>query len=209
MIGDNDFLDPWGNHWQVVDYRDIQFTKTPRLLEGMGLTGLEKSERALASCAPRVSPISAAASMAANASLAPGAARTAPGAPTRPHAPRRRRAARPRGAHERQPASTSARLGARFEVRVPGCVGTMFHSSTSVRDIQLPQHPLHDRRRRLRRPFAAELTLRRERDARDAARRDSPAPRRRASAARRVRLAQILDRAALAAARRAAPRRTG
>lgn len=48
MIGDNDFLDPWGNHWQVVDYRDIQFTKTPRILDGMGLRGLEKSTRALA-----------------------------------------------------------------------------------------------------------------------------------------------------------------
>jgi catechol 2,3-dioxygenase-like lactoylglutathione lyase family enzyme len=47
MIGRHDFLDPWGNHWQVVDYRDIQFTKTPRVLEGMGLAGLEKSERAL------------------------------------------------------------------------------------------------------------------------------------------------------------------
>jgi len=48
MLGDNDFRDPWGNHWQVVDYRDIQFTKTPRVLEGMGLTGLEKSESAIA-----------------------------------------------------------------------------------------------------------------------------------------------------------------
>lgn len=47
MIGRNDFLDPSGNRWQVVDYRDIQFTKTSRILEGMGLTGLEKSERAL------------------------------------------------------------------------------------------------------------------------------------------------------------------
>ena len=48
MVGRNDFLDPWGNRWQVVDYRDIQFTKTPRILEGMGLGGLEKSKRALA-----------------------------------------------------------------------------------------------------------------------------------------------------------------
>jgi hypothetical protein len=48
MVGDHDFLDPWGNHWQVVDYRDIQFAKTDRVLEGMGVTGLEKSERALA-----------------------------------------------------------------------------------------------------------------------------------------------------------------
>ncbi len=47
MIGGHDFLDPWGNHWQVVDYRDVQFTKTDRVLQGMGLDGLEKSERAL------------------------------------------------------------------------------------------------------------------------------------------------------------------
>jgi lactoylglutathione lyase len=48
MIGDNDFRDPWGNHFQVVDYRDIQFMKTDRILDGMGLAGLGKSERALA-----------------------------------------------------------------------------------------------------------------------------------------------------------------
>ena len=42
-----DFLDPWGNHWQVVDYSEIQFTKAPEILEGMGLQGLQKSEKAL------------------------------------------------------------------------------------------------------------------------------------------------------------------
>ncbi len=47
IVGGNDVVDPSGNTWQVVDYRDIQFTKTPRILEGMGLDGLEKSERAL------------------------------------------------------------------------------------------------------------------------------------------------------------------
>jgi hypothetical protein len=47
MMGGHDFLDPWGNHWQVVDYRDVQFTKAHRVLEGMGLEGLGKSERAL------------------------------------------------------------------------------------------------------------------------------------------------------------------
>ena len=46
MVGGHDFLDPSGNHWQVVDYRDVQFSKTSRVLEGMGLDGLEKSERA-------------------------------------------------------------------------------------------------------------------------------------------------------------------
>ncbi len=48
MIGDNDFRDPWGNHFQVVGYRDVQFTKTGRVLAGMGLEGLDKSERAIA-----------------------------------------------------------------------------------------------------------------------------------------------------------------
>jgi catechol 2,3-dioxygenase-like lactoylglutathione lyase family enzyme len=47
MVGDNDFLDPWGNRWQVVDYRDVQFTKAAGVLEGMGLAELEKSEQAL------------------------------------------------------------------------------------------------------------------------------------------------------------------
>jgi predicted enzyme related to lactoylglutathione lyase len=47
MVGGHDFLDPWGNHWQVVDYRDVQFTKTARILEGMGLADLGKSEQAL------------------------------------------------------------------------------------------------------------------------------------------------------------------
>ncbi|HEY7633155.1 MAG TPA: VOC family protein [Thermoleophilaceae bacterium] len=42
------FRDPWGNLLQIVDYRDIQFTKAPQVLAGMGLTGLEKRESALA-----------------------------------------------------------------------------------------------------------------------------------------------------------------
>jgi lactoylglutathione lyase len=41
-----DFLDPWGNHFQVVEYSRIQFTKTPRILSGMGLD-LEKTDAAL------------------------------------------------------------------------------------------------------------------------------------------------------------------
>ena len=48
VIGDHDFLDPWGNHWQVVDYRAVQFAKSPRVLEGMGLEELEKSDKAIA-----------------------------------------------------------------------------------------------------------------------------------------------------------------
>jgi catechol 2,3-dioxygenase-like lactoylglutathione lyase family enzyme len=42
-----DFHDPWGNQIQVVDYRDIQFTKTAEVLRAQGLDGLEKSESAL------------------------------------------------------------------------------------------------------------------------------------------------------------------
>ena len=42
-----DFIDPWGNHLQVVAYGDIQFSKTPEVMRGMGLD-LPKSEQALA-----------------------------------------------------------------------------------------------------------------------------------------------------------------
>jgi catechol 2,3-dioxygenase-like lactoylglutathione lyase family enzyme len=42
-----DFRDPWGNFVQVVDYRDIQFTKAPAVLDGMGLADLEKRPDAL------------------------------------------------------------------------------------------------------------------------------------------------------------------
>lgn len=42
-----DFLDPWGNHFQVVQYQDIQFTKASHVLRGMGLGTLEKTAEAL------------------------------------------------------------------------------------------------------------------------------------------------------------------
>jgi lactoylglutathione lyase len=42
-----DFLDPWGNRWQVVEYSEIQFTKAPHVLRGMGLGHLRKTEKAL------------------------------------------------------------------------------------------------------------------------------------------------------------------
>ena len=42
-----DFRDPWGNHVQVVEYGDIQFTKAPQVLRGMGLDGLEKGSEAI------------------------------------------------------------------------------------------------------------------------------------------------------------------
>jgi lactoylglutathione lyase len=41
------FSDPWGNRIEVVQYSDIQFTKAPSVLAGMGLEGLGKSESAL------------------------------------------------------------------------------------------------------------------------------------------------------------------
>jgi catechol 2,3-dioxygenase-like lactoylglutathione lyase family enzyme len=41
-----DFRDPWGNHVQVVQYADIQFTKAPEVLRALGAEGLEKSPRA-------------------------------------------------------------------------------------------------------------------------------------------------------------------
>ena len=41
------FRDPWGNNVEVVDYRDVQFTKDARVLRGMGLE-LAKHDGALA-----------------------------------------------------------------------------------------------------------------------------------------------------------------
>lgn len=46
-VGRNDVRDPWGNRLQLVDYREVQFTKAPWVLRGMGLDGLEKGEQAL------------------------------------------------------------------------------------------------------------------------------------------------------------------
>ena len=42
-----DFLDPWGNNVQIVQYDEVQFTKAEAILRGMGLE-LGKTERALA-----------------------------------------------------------------------------------------------------------------------------------------------------------------
>lgn len=42
------FADPWGNQVEVVDYRDVQFTKTPEVLRHLGLPGLRKSDAAQA-----------------------------------------------------------------------------------------------------------------------------------------------------------------
>ena len=40
------FSDPWGNRIEVVQYSEIQFTKAPAVLTGMGLEDLGKSESA-------------------------------------------------------------------------------------------------------------------------------------------------------------------
>lgn len=40
-----DFLDPWGNRIEVVEYSDLQFTKSPGVLHAMGLR-LPKTDKA-------------------------------------------------------------------------------------------------------------------------------------------------------------------
>ncbi len=40
------FHDPWGNQVEIVDYRDVQFTKAPAILAALAPDGLEKSEAA-------------------------------------------------------------------------------------------------------------------------------------------------------------------
>ena len=40
-----DFLDPWGNRLEIIEYANIQFTKAPHVLRGMGLA-LDKNETA-------------------------------------------------------------------------------------------------------------------------------------------------------------------
>jgi catechol 2,3-dioxygenase-like lactoylglutathione lyase family enzyme len=42
-----DFLDPWGNRIEIVAYDNIQFTKAPNVLRGMGLAHLSKNETAI------------------------------------------------------------------------------------------------------------------------------------------------------------------
>lgn len=41
-----DFRDPWGNRIEIVGYDNIQFTKAPNVLRGMGLAHLAKNEKA-------------------------------------------------------------------------------------------------------------------------------------------------------------------
>ncbi len=42
-----DFLDPWGNRIEIVGYDNVQFSKTPNVLRGMGLSHLSKNEKAM------------------------------------------------------------------------------------------------------------------------------------------------------------------
>jgi len=42
-----DFRDPWGNRIEIVGYDNIQFTKAPNVLRGMGLAHLSKNETAM------------------------------------------------------------------------------------------------------------------------------------------------------------------
>src|SRR5262249_51096957 len=42
-----DFLDPWGNRIEIVSYDNIQFTKAPNVLRGMGLSHLPKNKKAI------------------------------------------------------------------------------------------------------------------------------------------------------------------
>ena len=42
------FRDPWGNQFEVVGYRDVQFTKTPAVLRALGAESLEKTDAARA-----------------------------------------------------------------------------------------------------------------------------------------------------------------
>jgi catechol 2,3-dioxygenase-like lactoylglutathione lyase family enzyme len=40
-----DFLDPWGNRLEIIEYANIQFTKAPGVMRGMGLA-LAKNDKA-------------------------------------------------------------------------------------------------------------------------------------------------------------------
>ena len=42
-----DFRDPWGNRIEIVAYENVQFTKAPNVLRGMGLAHLSKNKTAI------------------------------------------------------------------------------------------------------------------------------------------------------------------
>ena len=70
ILGSHDVLDPWGNRWQVVDYRDIQFTKTPRVSRAWASTGSTSPIARSASYARRTSRTDVAAPVAPSLSAA-------------------------------------------------------------------------------------------------------------------------------------------
>jgi len=45
--------DPSGNQLEIVDYREVQFTKAPAVLQGMGLGGISKTDDARAELAAK------------------------------------------------------------------------------------------------------------------------------------------------------------
>ncbi len=54
LIGNRlNFRDPWGNRVEVVRYGDIQFTKAPHILRGMGADNVEKTPDAIAELAKK------------------------------------------------------------------------------------------------------------------------------------------------------------
>jgi predicted enzyme related to lactoylglutathione lyase len=52
----NDFRDPWGNNVQVVDYREVQYTKTPEIMRAMRLDELPKTDAAKAEIRRKLGP---------------------------------------------------------------------------------------------------------------------------------------------------------
>ena len=42
-----DFRDPWGNRIEIVGYDNVQFSKAPNVLRGMGLTHLSKNAKVI------------------------------------------------------------------------------------------------------------------------------------------------------------------
>jgi lactoylglutathione lyase len=42
-----DFYDPWGNRFEIIGYDNIQFSKAPNVLRGMGLARLSKTAAAI------------------------------------------------------------------------------------------------------------------------------------------------------------------
>jgi catechol 2,3-dioxygenase-like lactoylglutathione lyase family enzyme len=48
-----DFRDPWGNRFQVVGYRNVQFERTPGVRRALGIEDVEKTDAARAEISGR------------------------------------------------------------------------------------------------------------------------------------------------------------